>query len=111
MPKRKKFVPIEIHTDSPSEIFELYKIDISKAIINAISHGISYKKKKVDFAYIMIKDMLVITLSIDKREFNDLIDDNLKTLIDSEEYETCALAVKLKNKLNENTLKENRMVV
>jgi len=111
MPNRKKFVPIEIHTDSPSEIFELHKIDISKAIINAISHGISYRKKKVDFAYILIKDMLVITLSIDKREFIDLIDDNLKILIDSEEYESCALAVKLKNKLNDKVIKEAGMVV
>lgn len=111
MPKGKKFTPIEIRTENPSEIFELHKVLISKAIINAISYGISYRKKKVDFAYVLIKDMLVITLSIDKREFIDLIEDNLQTLIDSEEYETCALAVKLKNKLNDKVTKEAGVVV
>jgi hypothetical protein len=44
---------------------------------------------------------LVITLSIDSREFTDLLDENLQTLIDFEEYETCSLVMKLKDKLNE----------
>ncbi len=46
------------------------------------------------------KEILVITLSIDSREFTDLLEENLQTLIDFEEYETCALAVKLQNKMN-----------
>ena len=76
MPRKKKFTPIKIETDNPSDIFESHRVAISKAIIEAISYGISYKKRKVDFAYVVIKNMLVITLSIDKREFIDLIDDN-----------------------------------
>lgn len=111
MPRKKKFTPIKIETDNPSDIFESHRVAISKAIIEAISYGISYKKRKVDFAYVVIKNMLVITLSIDKREFIDLIDDNMQMLIDSEEYETCALALKLKNKLNEKVTKKDRVVV
>jgi hypothetical protein len=43
---------------------------------------------------------IVITLSIDSREFTDLLEEQLQILIDFEEYESCALVVKLQNKLN-----------
>lgn len=95
----KKFKPIELYTNTPEDIFQTYKPEISKAIIEAIAYGSRYKRKKVDFARVIIKDSLVITLTIDSREFLDLIDDNLNNLIEAEEYEVCALAVKLKKKL------------
>jgi hypothetical protein len=95
----KKFKAIEILTDNPSEIFFSHRVEISKAIISAIEFGVKYKRKKIDFAHIVIKDKLVITLSIDSREFVDLIEQNLQTLIDEEEYEACAVAVKIKDKL------------
>lgn len=108
---RKKFIPIKIDTENPSDIFDSHRREISKAIINGIDYGIKNNKSKVDFANITIKGILVVTLSIDKREFLDLIEDNLKTLIEFEEYETCALAVKLKSKLNEKVTKKTRVVV
>lgn len=108
---RKKFIPIKINTENPSDVFDSHRLEISKAIINGIDYGIKNNKSKVDFANITIKGILVVTLSIDKREFLDLIEDNLKTLIEFEEYETCALAVKLKNKLNEKVTKKDRVVV
>jgi hypothetical protein len=43
---------------------------------------------------------IVITLSIDSREFTDLLEEQLQILIDFEEYESCAMVVKLQNKLN-----------
>lgn len=95
----KKFEPIRIHTDKPEDVFKQHQCEISKAIINAIDYGIKSKKKKVDFAQLIMKEVLVITLSIDSREFKELLEENLQTLIDFEEYETCALAVKLKEKL------------
>lgn len=107
---RKKFIPIKINTEDPSDIFNTHRLEISKAIINGIDYGIKNNKSKVDFANITIKGILVVTLSIDKREFLDLIEDNLKTLIEFEEYETCALAVKLKNKINEKVIKKDRVV-
>jgi len=60
---------------------------------------------------VIINDILVITLSIDSREFADLLDEQLQTLIDFEEYETCALLMKLKEKLNEKVTKKARVVV
>jgi hypothetical protein len=97
---RKRFKPIEIHADEPSDIFETNRRELAKAIVEGIQHGLRTKKKRVDFAKVLIKEVIVITLSIDSREFSDLLEENLQTLIDFEEYESCALVVKLQNKLN-----------
>jgi len=99
MTKRNRYTPIQIHANDPSDIFELNKIELAKAIVDGIAFGIRNKKKRVDFAKVLIKEVIVITLSIDSREFTELLDEQLQILIDFEEYEACALAVKLKNKL------------
>jgi hypothetical protein len=99
MTKRNRYTPIQIHANLPSDIFESHRKEISKAIVDGIAFGIRNKKKRVDFAKVLIKEIIVITLSIDSREFTELLDEQLQILIDFEEYETCALAVKLKNKL------------
>ena len=101
---RKRFKPIQINADEPSDIFEINKLELAKAIVEGIGHGIRTKKKRVDFAKVLIKEIIVITLSIDSREFTELLEEQLQILIDFEEYETCALVVKLKNKLE--TIKE-----
>jgi hypothetical protein len=101
----KRFKPIEIETDNPATIFNDYKLELSKAIIHAVDFGLRNKKKKVDFAYIIIKGLLVITLSIDSKEYVDLLEQNIENLIEFEEYEDCALAMKLKNKINKNLQK------
>ena len=101
---RKRFKPIQINADEPSDIFEINKLELAKAIVEGIEHGIRTKKKRVDFAKVLIKEIIVITLSIDSREFTELLEEQLQILIDFEEYETCALVVKLKNKLE--TIKE-----
>lgn len=97
---RKRYKPIEITADEPSDIFENNRRELAKAIVEGIQHGLRTKKKRVDFAKVLIKEVIVITLSIDNREFSDLLEENLQTLIDFEEYESCALIVKLQNKLN-----------
>jgi hypothetical protein len=97
---RKRFKPIEIHADEPSDIFENNRRELAKAIVEGVSYGLRTKKNRVDFAKVLIKEVIVITLSIDSREFSDLLEENLQTLIDFEEYESCALVVKLQNKLN-----------
>jgi hypothetical protein len=104
MTKRNRYTPIQIHANVPSDIFELNRRELAKAIVEGISFGLRNKKKRVDFAKVLIKEVIVITLSIDSREFTELLDEQLQILIDFEEYETCALAVKLKNKLE--TIKE-----
>ena len=112
--KQSRYKPIQIHANDPTDIFETHRMQISKAIIDGIDFGVRRKKKKVDFANVIIKDMIVITLSIDSREFVDLLDENIKTLIEYEEYESCALALKLKNKINksnEKVTEKNRILV
>jgi hypothetical protein len=97
---RKRYKPIEINADDPSDIFETNRRELAKAIVEGIQFGIKNKKKRVDFAKVLIKEIIVITLSIDSREFTDLLEEQLQILIDFEEYESCALVVKLQNKLN-----------
>ena len=101
---RKRFKPIEIHADEPSDIFENNRRELAKAIVEGVAYGLRTKKNRVDFAKVLIKEVIVITLSIDSREFTDLLDEQLQILIDFEEYETCALVVKLKNKLEHNQM-------
>jgi len=96
--KKDKFTPIEIDVNDPKDVFESHREEIAKAIVQAINANFNTRKKTVDFARIIIKELLVITLSIDRREFNDLLDEQLQTLIDFEDYETCALVVKIKEK-------------
>lgn len=111
--KINRFKPIEIHANDPSDIFETHRMEISKAIVNGIEFGLRNKKKKVDFARIIVRGMIVITLTIDSKEFLDLLDENVKTLVEYEEYEVCALAMKLKNKINksnEKVTEKNRIL-
>ena len=97
---RKRYKPIQIHANEPSDIFEINKLELAKAIVDGIAFGIRNKKKRVDFAKVLIKEIIVITLSIDSREFTELLDEQLQILIDFEEYESCVLVVKLQDKLN-----------
>jgi hypothetical protein len=97
---RKRYKPIQITADDPSDIFETNRRELAKAIVEGIQFGIKNKKKRVDFAKVLIKEVIVITLSIDSREFTDLLEEQLQILIDFEEYESCAMVVKLQNKLN-----------
>ena len=109
MPKYK-FTPIQLYTDKDVDIFEKNEIEISKAIIHAIDYGIKYKKPVVDFAEIVLKQAFTITLSIESSQFKDLIEQNLQTLLKYEEYELCALCVKLKNKLKKQNEKPNKQL-
>lgn len=111
MARKRKFQPIEIEVDEPTEVFQSHRQQISKAIVEGIDYGLKYKQKRVDFARVIVNNVLVITLSIDSREFSELLDEQLDTLVEYEEYETCALLVKLKDKLNEKVTKKARVVV
>jgi hypothetical protein len=107
---KKKFQPIQFHTDKPDDVFQHHTLDVAKAIILGIEYGISARKKKVEFAQVIIKEFLVITLSVDSREFLDLLDENLQILVEHEEYELCALAVKLKDKINKKNEKVTKKI-
>lgn len=89
-----------IKTKSADTVFEDYRYELSKALIKGVEWGIRYNKDNVCFAKIITNHMMVIELSIHKEDFQFIIDENIKTLIEAEEYETCALGMKLKEKLN-----------
>jgi hypothetical protein len=110
---KNTYKPIEINITNPINLFEEHRLELSKAIVNAIEYGTRSRKKKIDFAKVIVKDVIVITLSVNKTEFSDLLDEHLKILIEYEEYEMCALITKLKQKLNksnEKVTKENRIL-
>jgi hypothetical protein len=89
-----------IETNSADTLFEDYRYELSKALIKGVEWGIRYKKEVVPFAKIIINNFIVVELSIYKEDFNFIIDENIKTLVEAEEYESCALGMKLKQKLN-----------
>ena len=45
----KKFEPIEIEVDEPTEVFQSHRKVISKAIVEGVDYGIKYKKKFSSF--------------------------------------------------------------
>jgi hypothetical protein len=111
--KAEKFVPLQISENNPNELFENHQTELAKAIIRAIDYALTNRRKKIDFAEVIVKDILVIALAIKSDEFDGLLDENIKILEENEEYELCALAVKLKNKIkktNEAVTKKNRIV-
>jgi len=88
-----------IKTKTADTIFDEYRYDISKALIKGVEWGIRYKKSRVPFADIIVGDILVVQLSIYKSDFPTILDENINTLVEAEEYEICALGMKLKQKL------------
>jgi hypothetical protein len=111
--KAEKFVPLQISENNPNELFENHQTELAKAIILAIDYALTNRRKRIDFAEVIVKGILVIALSIRSDEFDGLLDENIKILEENEEYELCALAVKLKNKIkktNEAVTKKNRIV-
>jgi hypothetical protein len=61
MTKRNRYTPIQINANDPSDIFELNRRELAKAIVDGISFGLRNKKKRVDFAKVLIKEIIVIT--------------------------------------------------
>jgi hypothetical protein len=45
MTKRNRYTPIQIHANLPSDIFELNRRELAKAIVDGIAFGIRNKKK------------------------------------------------------------------
>lgn len=95
----KRFKPIELETSNPQTLFDDNKREISKKIIEAVEYGVKNNRKQVKFAKIYINGVVCISLSVHKKEYIDILNQNIENLIEFEEYETCALGVKLKEQL------------
>jgi hypothetical protein len=105
--KRQKFKPVTISLTSPEDIFETRKRDVSTAIINAIEHATPKRIKRIDFVELIFNGQVTVRLTIDRKDFSELIDKNVKILEELEEYELCAKGIKLKEKLTKNTKKQS----
>jgi hypothetical protein len=95
----KRFKAIELQTDNPQNVFDEHKREISKTIIEAVDYGLKNNRKQVKFAKITINGVVCISLSVHQKEYLDILTQNIENLIEFEEYETCALGVKLKEQL------------
>jgi hypothetical protein len=104
--KRKykpRYKPIELHVSSPDELFSEHRYEVSKAIIKAIDHAIKKNLKKVDFAKIIIQEFIAITLQLDGAEYIETLEKNISIMEEFEEYEICAYAQSLKDKIKNST--------
>lgn len=97
--RKKKFKPIRLYLDSPEDLFSIHKCEVAKAIIYAIEFANNNGMNMVDFAEVIMNKFMIIYLTIDSREFSELIDKNVKILEENEEYELCAFGLKLKENL------------
>lgn len=106
MKSKTKYETLKIQVKGPEDIFEVHRLNISKAILNAIRYGYSKRMKSVDFAEVNFAGKMTVHLAVDAREFEQLIDKNIQILEEFEEYEICADALKLKEKMLKNKVKK-----
>ena len=97
--KRKKFKPAKILIESPDDLFEDNKYEISVAIIKAIKHAIEFELDSIDFAVVLLQDFASMTLTIDREDFEDSLEANIKIMEEFERYEACQLITTLQEKL------------
>jgi len=97
--KRKKFKPAKILIESPDDLFEDNKYEISVAIIKAIKHAIEFELDSIDFAVVLLQDFASMTLTIDREDFEDSLEANIKIMEEFERYEACQLIETLQEKL------------
>ncbi len=94
------FKPLLVTTNKPADLFTIYKLETSKAIVEAVLHCIKYNKSKMVFAEVAIPNSKeIISLNIDENSFLESLDKNLNILEEYEEYELCAELVKAKEKI------------
>jgi len=97
--KRKKFKPAKILIESPNDLFEDNKYEISVAIIKAIKHALEFELDSIDFAVVLLQDFASMTLTIDRDDFEDSLEANIKIMEEFERYEACQLITTLQEKL------------
>lgn len=101
-----KYEPLKIPVSNIDDVFTTHKCDIAKAILRAIQYGHSKRMKIVDFAELDFGGQMTVQLAVDSREFPELIDKNIQILEEFEEYEICADALKLREKIVKNRSKK-----
>jgi hypothetical protein len=98
----RKHKPLSLHVNTLEEIFEKYRKEIAKSIIDALAYAVPLKLREIDFAEVSFQNGMIVKLAMDSTEFESIIDKNILILEEFEDYETCANAVKIKEQLLDN---------
>jgi hypothetical protein len=97
---KEPFSSLTFRSDSPKDVLQNYKFELSYKMVEAVLYCIDNKEEGLIFADIIVPfSQEVVHLSVYKDSFIDILDKNLKILEDHEEYEMCAEVLKAKNKL------------
>jgi hypothetical protein len=97
---KEPFSSLTFRSDSPKDILQNHKFELSYKMVEAVLYCIDNKEEGLIFADIIVPfSQEVVHLSVYKDSFIDILDKNLKILEDHEEYEMCAEVLKAKNKL------------
>lgn len=100
MSTKKPFSSLILRSDSPKDILQTHRFELSYKMVEAVLYCIDNKEDGLIFADIIVSfSQEVVQLSVYKDSFIDILDKNLKILEDYEEYEICAEILKAKNKL------------
>jgi hypothetical protein len=108
MAKRQyMFEPLLLKVENPSDIFEKYRLELAKKLVEAISYCVKTNLPNIIFVEIeTITPISTLQLRVDKSTFLDSLEKNLITLEQYEEYEICAEIMKLKEKIIKNSTKK-----
>lgn len=100
MSTKEPFSSLIFRSDSPKDILQTHRFELSYKMVEAVLYCIDNKEDGLIFADIIVPfSQEVVQLSVYKDSFIDVLDKNLKILEDYEEYEMCAEVLKAKNKL------------
>lgn len=100
MSTKEPFSSLIFRSDSPKDILQTHKFELSYKMVEAVLYCIDNKEDGLIFADIIVPfSQEVVQLSVYKDSFIDILDKNLKILEEYEEYEMCAEVLKAKNKL------------
>jgi hypothetical protein len=107
--KHNIFTPLLLQVDNPSDIFNNYRLELSKSAVEAVLYCVNNKLTNIVFVEIeTVPSFSTLQLRVDQQSFLDILDKNLDTLEKFEEYELCAKMVKLKEKIIKDQAKKPR---
>jgi hypothetical protein len=107
--KRNIFTPLLLQVDNPADIFNKYRLELSKSAVEAVLYCVNNKLTNIVFVEIeTVPSFSTLQLRVDKQSFIDVLDKNLDTLEKFEEYELCAEIIKLKERIIKEQDKKTR---
>lgn len=107
--KKTTFEHLLVETDDIKSVFDIYKIDISKKIVEAVSYCIENNQPEVMFMEIELPlEEKILSFLVEEKSFLSYLDTNLPTLVEYEEYELCDKVVKMKERIQQGLPKRRK---